>query len=160
MAAILITSQTVQAQAAHTEATAPGIDQPIVRALTRLNPNTQVRVRTGQTIIEGRYNGFNEQGVLLQGASTASPIPLSSIDEMWKRSRSTLQGAIIGGAIGGVLFGAFGALIVSGFCEQPDGCKGDYPTAILFGGAIGAAGGGLLGAGIGALIKRWERIHP
>lgn len=158
--ALLITSHTVQAQAERTDSTAPGIDQPIVRALTRLNPNTQVRVRTASTIIEGSYSGFNEHGLLLQGARIGLPIPLSSIDEMWKRSRSPLQGALIGGAIGGVLVGAFGVLVVAGFCEQPNGCSGDYPTAILFGGAIGAAGGGLIGAGIGSLVKRWERIHP
>lgn len=150
--AILTASVPIQSQAQS--------DLPVVRTLSRLEANTRVRVHTGRTTIEGNYTGFNAQGLLLQGAPVASPIPLESIDEMWKRSRSTLQGAIAGGVTGGILMGAFGALIVSGFCEQPDGCKGDYPTAILFGGAIGAAGGGLLGAGIGALVKRWERIHP
>jgi hypothetical protein len=134
-------------------------DDPFVRTLSRLNPNTRVRIRTGPTIIEGDYAGFSEQGVLLRNAPDASAIPFNSIDEMWKRSRSTLQGAIIGGVIGAVLLGTFGVLLVKGLCETSS-CANDYPTAILFGGGIGGAGGGFLGAGVGALIKRWQRIHP
>ncbi|HUQ20599.1 MAG TPA: hypothetical protein VM099_13375 [Gemmatimonadaceae bacterium] len=158
--AILLASVPIQSQAQGAQTPAPNLELPIVRTLSRLEANTRVRVRTGPTIIEGNYTGFNPQGVALRGASVASPIPLESIDEMWKRSRSTVQGAIAGGVTGAILVGAFGVLVVSGFCEQPDGCRGDYPTAIFFGGAIGAAGGGLLGAGIGSLVKRWERIHP
>jgi hypothetical protein len=158
--AILIIGTPAQSQTDRSQSTIPSADDPLVRTLSRLDPNTRVRVRTGPTIIEGDYTGFSDQGVLLRNAPDASAIPFSSIDEMWKRSRSTLRGAIVGGAFGAVLVGTFGVLLVQGLCESSDGCSNDYPTAALFGGAIGAAGGGILGAGIGALVKRWQRIHP
>lgn len=158
--AILVIGLPAQGQIDPNQSSAPSVNDPFVRTLSRLNPNTRVRIRTGPTIIEGDYTGFSDQGVLLRNAPDASAIPLNSIDEMWKRSRSTLQGALIGGAIGAVIVATLGVALVRGICDSPDGCRDDYPTVILFGGAIGAAGGGLLGAGVGALVNRWQRIHP
>ena len=149
-----------EAQTERLQTSSPGNDDAFIRALSQVPQNTKVRIRTGPTFLEGSYIGFNEQGVLLQSPPTSSPIPFASIDEMWRRTRSSLQGALIGGAIGAVLVGTFGILVVRGFCESSDGCSDDYPTAALFGGAIGAAGGGLLGAGVGLLVMKWKRIHP
>jgi hypothetical protein len=98
--------------------------------------------------------------VILARGDGSTPVPFTTIEEMWKQGRSAGRGALIGAGIGAALVGGFGVFLASALCESSDGCRGDQVGVGLYGAAMGAAGGGLLGAGLGALVRRWVHIYP
>ena len=130
------------------------------RAAQKLNPGRVTRVRTDRETIQGQFSGVSSEGVILARGSGSSPIPFTTIEEMWKQGRSAGTGALIGAGIGGVLVGGFGVFLAGALCDTGDGCRDDKIGVGAYGAVIGAAGGGLIGAGIGALVKRWVRIYP
>jgi hypothetical protein len=137
-------------------------DSAMLAALRALSPQTVVRLRTGRGFpIDGELERVESDTVVMrtQGAQLRK-VPATSVTEVFTRYRQVGRGAIIGGVAGGVVIGLLGIAAVAGFCEQPDGCKNDYPTAFFFGGAIGGSAGALIGAGIGALTFGWRRIFP
>ena len=137
-------------------------DSVMLAALRALSPQTVVRLRTGRGFpVDGQLLRVERDTVVMttDGAQLRK-VPATAVTEVFTRYRQFGRGAIIGGVTGGVVVGLLGIAAVAGFCEQPDGCKGDYPTAFFFGGAIGGSAGALIGAGIGALTFGWRRIFP
>lgn len=129
-------------------------------AVQALDSGSVVRVRTPRLTSRGRLAGSSDNSlVLATPTGTLSPIRFDSIEEIWKQGHYAKRGAIIGGAAGAALLTSFGLLLVSGLCEQADGCSDDYPTVILYGIGIGGGGGALVGGGLGYLAKRWIRVY-
>jgi hypothetical protein len=142
-------------------ATSAGRDSALATVLERLRPRAELRVGMSGFSIEGRLERYAPDTlVLLVSGVDARRLQTASITELLIRRRQTAKGAVVGAVTGGIIFGLLSAAALGAFCEQPSGCKGDYPTVILFGGAAGAGGGALIGAGIGSLTFGWRRIFP
>lgn len=131
------------------------------RAVQRLSPGSELRVRAPNKVVEGLFQGTSAEGVILarDGGGTA-PIPFTTIEEMWKRGRAAGTGALIGAGIGAAVVGGFGVFLAGALCENSNGCGGDQVGVGLTGAAIGGVGGGLIGAIVGAAVTRWVRIYP
>lgn len=132
----------------------------VERAAQRLNPGSPTRVRTRTETIQGQFSTATAESIILARGEATTPVPLTTIEEIWKRGRSAGTGALVGAGIGAVAVGGFGVFLVDALCETGDGCRDDKLGVGAYGAVIGALGGGLLGAGIGALVKRWVRIYP
>ena len=137
-----------------------GRAREVERAAQRLSPGAPARIRTGTETIQGQFSSVTAESVVLARGGATTPIPLTTIEEMWKQGRSAGSGALIGAGIGAVTVGGFGVFLAGALCETGDGCRDDKIGVGAYGAVIGALGGGLLGAGIGALVKRWVRIYP
>jgi hypothetical protein len=136
-------------------------ESELAAALRRVAPQSELRLRTNGYPFEGRFERYERDTLVVTTEGTAlRKVPGKDVTEVFVRSRQTNRGAIIGASTVGVLSGLFGMLLVAGFCEQPDGCHGDYPTMFLLFGAAGAGAGALLGAGIGSLTYGWKRAFP
>ena len=129
-------------------------------SLMPLDTHTRVRVLVGQnSAVEGTFGGSTGDAmVVVRNSGDTTRVALSSVQSMWKESRSPGKGALIGASFAGALGAGFGILLVGGLCENSSGCRGDYLPVATYFGAMGAAGGAVIGGGIGFLVKRWVRI--
>ena len=150
VALMAIAPATVEAQA---------LPDSIPQILEKVDSGSVLRIRAGRVTTRGKFSGMSNDALVLEEASGAqTPIRFNSIDDIWRQGSYWKQGAIVGGVTSAAVLTAFGFLIVNAACEQPDGCKGDYPTVALYAIGIGGVGGGLVGAGLGYLGKRWIPI--
>ena len=147
-----LSAQDVSAPTAH--------DSAVRRALLDIRPQTVLRVRTTGFPKDGRFEGLERDTLLLATDIELRKIPTATINEVYTRYRQVGRGAGIGAATGGVIFGLLGIVAINVFCDSPGGCKSDYPAAIGWFGAVGAAGGALIGSGIGALTFGYRRVFP
>jgi hypothetical protein len=136
-------------------------DSALAAALLRLPSRAHLRVRTSGFPIDGRLERYAGDTLVLDvNGADSRKLPTTAITELLVRHRQTAHGAVVGAATVGIIFGLLGAAAVGAFCEVPSGCKDDYPTAIIFFGAVGAGSGALVGAGIGSLTFGWRRVFP
>ena len=145
------------AQPAHAQMAQPSTAIP--NALDDVRTGTLLRVRAQRQNVEGRYSGLSNDALVLGIDGNTRPIDFDDITDIWKRGSNWKRGAIIGGITGAVLVSAAVVTIGLAACEQPDGCRGDIPTLILFSSLVGGAGGALVGGGLGYLVKRWDKIY-
>lgn len=132
----------------------------IARALQRVDSGAALRVRTSRATTRGMFSGVSDDALVLAGdAGNVTPIRFDAVQDIWKQGNYAKNGAIIGGLTGATLLTSFGLLLVTGLCETGDGCRGDYPTVVLYGIGIGGGAGALVGGGIGYLAKRWIEIY-
>lgn len=132
----------------------------VAKSLEKVSTGAELRVRAGPRISRGLFVGMSDNALVLDaGSGSQIPIRFDAIEEMWKQGSYWKRGAIIGAVTGTVVLTGFGWLLVNVACEQPDGCKADYPTVVLYSIALGGGSGGLVGAGLGYMAKRWIRIY-
>lgn len=117
-----------------------------------------VRLRGRGVEATGRLLALTAGVATLQTETGNRTAALASVDSIWVRGHATRTGAIVGAAVGSVLFGAFVAAVAAGLCETD--CDNEGLKGAVVGGVLGAAGGGLLGAGIGILIPKWRLRFP
>jgi hypothetical protein len=114
----------------------------------------RIEDRAGQRV-SGIFAGLGDGGLAVTTSTGLATIPLTEIQGIWIRRRSTAIGAIAGGAVGvglGVLYG----LAAAGLCE----CETSSAGAAALGGLLAGAGGAVVGGAIGAAIPRWSRKWP
>jgi hypothetical protein len=132
----------------------------IPAVLEKIDSGALLRVRAAKTTTRGRFSGMSDDALVLATASGSQvPIRFQAVDEIFRQGSYWKQGAIIGAVTGTAVLTGFGWLLVNVACEQPDGCKNDYSTVVLYSVLLGGGGGGLVGAGLGYLAKRWIRIY-
>ena len=130
-------------------------------AIVALLPQATVRASAAGVLVEGRFPQMQRDTLWLNTSKTGMvPVPVRYVDSLWTRERSFLRGALIGGAVGGVVVSGFFLFLVKGLCESVKGCSDDYPLAIGYGVVIGGGSGALIGTGIGGLVRRWQRRYP
>ena len=130
------------------------------KALEKVSTGADLRVRAGPRTTRGLFVGMSDNALVLDvGSGSQVPIRFDVVNEMYKQGSYWKRGAIIGAVTGTVVLTGFGWLLVNVACEQPDGCKQDYSTVVLYSIAVGGGGGGLVGAGLGYIAKRWIRIY-
>jgi hypothetical protein len=127
--------------------------------LGRLKPDQRVRIelRTRE-LVEGRLEGSHGDTLVVGSLEGPRLVPLSTIQRLWVRGRSTWRfgkgGAIVGGTLGALVsFWATGA---------SDAMTGDSMNgaeaivSFVAGGVIGGLYVGLPGAIIGRTVPRWD----
>jgi hypothetical protein len=146
---------------AQSESQAPITQRDSVsQAVQSVDSGSILRVRTSRLTTRGTLAGSSDNALVLATPSgTLAPIRFDAIEEVWKQGHYAKRGAIIGGVTGATLLTTFGLLLISGLCEQVDGCSNDYPTVALYGIGIGGGGGALVGGGLGYLAKRWIKVY-
>ena len=120
--------------------------------------SSMVRMRIRGTEMTGKLIALTSGVATLSTESGNQTATLAAVDSIWVKGSAVKNGALIGGAVGAVLFGTFLALAVDAFCEFD--CDGEWVGGAVVGGGLGFLGGGLLGAGIGALIPKWRLRFP
>ena len=132
----------------------------IPAALQKVDSGALLRVRSQRQTSRGNFVGVGSDAFVLESEDgTPTPIRFTGITDIWKQGNSWKRGAIIGGVTGSAILSTFGFLLLNAACEQPDGCKNDRATVILYGIGIGGTTGALVGGGLGYLAKRWIRIY-
>ncbi|HEX6573524.1 MAG TPA: hypothetical protein VF042_01020 [Gemmatimonadaceae bacterium] len=129
-------------------------------ALERLDSGAVLRVRAGRQTLRGDYLGMSNQGLALgleNGEQRA--ILFNDVNDIWRQGNYWKRGAIIGGVTGTAILTGFGFVLLNVACEQPDGCKNDRPTVVLYSLLLGGGTGALVGGGLGYFAKRWIRIY-
>jgi len=125
-------------------------------------PGDRILIEAGEMgKIEGQLEGILRDTLFLATAAGRAQVPFSSVDRLWVEGRSTWKyargGALLGGILGGVVFGAFAPLINS----QDDSGTGEPFTAsdevgaILLGGLLGGLAVGGAGAIVGTAVPTW-----
>jgi hypothetical protein len=131
----------------------------IPQILQRIDSGSVLRVRAGRMTTRGRFSGMSDDAIVLEQVSgSQTPIRFTAINDIWKQGTYWKQGAIIGAVTGTAVLTGFGWVLVRVSCEQPDGCRNDYRTVVLYSILLGGGGGGLVGAGLGYVAKRWIPI--
>jgi len=136
------------------------LDSVLRRELAR---SSLVRMRDEGARTSGKLVGISAGVATLETAAGSRSVPLAGVDSVWARRRATGVGALVGGGVGAIVVGIFGATTFTSavVCDGTASCAtGDRVKLGLMGGVVGALAGGLVGAGIGALIPRWHRIYP
>ncbi len=104
---------------------------------------------------EGRVLEVTPTEIILSPEPQPIRIAATSIDTVWTRGHSALQGGIVGG----LLLVALGAVVGASIGEPSgDDYNPGFQALVLGGG--GLLGGGLLGALVGSGIPRWSRQYP
>lgn len=126
-------------------------------AITALHAGQQIRLTTaGRGRLVGRAGAADGDSLDLAQDDAVRRIPIPAIDTLWVRGGSGVTGAIVGGAIVGVL-GAIAVVAAAGACEYDCGST----TVQAAGGfVLGAVVGVPLGALIGGRFPRWKRAYP
>jgi hypothetical protein len=144
-----------------------GIHPNVARAQAPASPRDSavMRLRTGQQIrlsvtglgrLAGRAGVPAGDSLDLAQDDAVRRISISAVDSLWVRGGSGVAGAIVGGAVLGVL-GALATTAAAGACEYDCGSTG---AQLLGGFVIGAAVGVPLGALIGGRFPKWKRAFP
>jgi hypothetical protein len=104
---------------------------------------------------DGRVLEVTPTEIVLSPDPRPIRVSATSIDTVWTRGHSALQGGIAGA----LLLGALGAVVGASI---GDSSVDDYNPGFqaLVAGGAGVLGGGLLGAFIGSSIPRWHRKFP
>jgi len=127
----------------------------VARALPGLERGQRVRIRVnGDGLVEGLVLGSSERLVTIRSAGAATAIPAAVVDSLWVRSTHAGRGALIGGAVLGLGFGALGATVC------PRECDVSSATAFERGGLIGIVLGGAIGATVGLTAPSWRLRVP
>jgi hypothetical protein len=124
-----------------------------------IDPDQLVRVRTRQHGLHvGRLAGVTSDSLLLRPQRGSSAVEIAAISELWVRGTATREGAMIGGAVGGVLGAAFLSWFSVAMCDAAECSVEGTATAVgLFGGAVVGA---ISGAVLGAMSGKWHRRFP
>ena len=134
----------------------PRLDHERQEAIQSLKDSQWVRLAgTGLGRQDGRVIDVTATEIVLSPEPQPIRVPATSVDTVWTRGHSALQG----GLVGGLLLGAVGA-VVGATAGDPTG--DDYNPgfwALVLGGG-GLVGGGALGAVVGLGIPRWHRQYP
>ncbi len=118
------------------------------KALARVPPGSPLRIAApdfGRPV--GVVHLLDEGALHLRTEGGTAVIPLSAIDTLWVRDRSTRRGFLVGALLG--------TAVVAGVCiETFDECGlfPGIPVAPLVLGGFGAVAG--------HLIRRWDRWYP
>jgi hypothetical protein len=122
--------------------------------LTGVRTGQVVRIRTPQgQILEGRFSRSPARDAKLQLDDHDLPLTDTAIDSLWVRGNRGMTGALIGG----VVFGAAGAVVGYWACNidtEGQGCDDTGKVAGLS--MVGVAVGAGLGALIGSTIGTWR----
>lgn len=143
----------------------PADSAAIVRgAIMKLHPQSGVRVRSRESVTDGRFAGSAGDTLWIAHAGGHSiGVPIAQIDRIWSRQRNGALGALAGGVLGALFVGAYGSLVddvVGGLCN-PDYCeKTDGGSSAAAGAIVGGLGGGVVGFIIGRTTSRWQSRHP
>ena len=104
---------------------------------------------------DGRLLDVTPSEIVLSPGSEPIRVPATSIDTVWTRGHSALQGGIAGG----LLLGALGAIMgLTAGDPGGDDYNPGFWGLVLGGGGI--VGGGVVGALVGLGIPRWRRQLP
>ena len=138
---------------------AQDITQRRAELLQQVPAGTELRVQVGGERNIGRLVRVGSDTLFLSFGA----VPIASLEDVWLRQRATRKGLRIGataGAIGGLAYGAFLALLFEAFCETDCEDYGFAEAALITGaiGALGMVGGGALGAAIGASLPEWVSL--
>jgi len=127
----------------------------VARALPGLERGQRVRIRVnGDGLKEGVVLGSSERLVTIRRAGAATAIPAAGVDSLWVRGTHAGRGALIGGAVLGLGFGALGATVC------PSECDVSSATGFERGGLIGFVLGGAIGAIVGLTVHSWRLRVP
>ena len=125
------------------------------QALSRLADGQRVRIRAGGIgWVDGRVVSRSPMLVTVRSESSTVEVPAARIDSLWTHGTRAGKGALIGGAVGALSFGAIAAMICPRECDASSG------TAAVGAGAFGAVLGGAVGAVIGAIVPHWRLRIP
>src|SRR5687767_8720126 len=133
-------------------------------AIQRLSPQSHIRARSGDSVIEGRLRGISRDTLwITQFESPEAGLPLRNVDAIWTRENSIARGALGGGLLGalflGALVGAVESSLDKAFCEPVD-CTKTSGSSVAVAAAVGGFGGAVVGMLIGRNIKRWQSRYP
>ncbi|HYT05557.1 MAG TPA: hypothetical protein VEM13_11840 [Gemmatimonadales bacterium] len=125
-------------------------------ALARLGVGQRVRVHgSGVGRVEGWVVSSSSALVTLHTDGSSIEVPAPGVDSLWVRGGTHAgTGALIGGVVGGLSLGAFGAMICPGECDISSG------AALVRGGVVGAVIGSAFGALIGVAFPKWQLRVP
>ena len=102
---------------------------------------------------EGRLLTQGQSELVLTGGSGPVRVPVTTVDSLWTRRRSTGVGALVGA----ILFGGLGALAATSSALEENAGSARSTVALA---GIGALAGSLIGAVIGHGIPTWQRRYP
>ncbi len=115
-------------------------------------PGTRLRVQMGQVEIAGIFRSADARVLLLQerGAPEPTPIPLESIERMWRARGNHWK---LGAAAGAVV-GFLGGRAWQSSIREGRSLEGPEHVLSFAGAVLGGAGGGA----IGYLILKWAEV--
>lgn len=128
------------------------------RAIDAIRPNTLVRIETTGIHI-GPLLSKSADSVLLGKSDGPKRLAIVDIRTVAESRRNVKRGAIVGGIIGGIGFGAIGLLSGGAICKTSD-CKTTHLGGLVAGGLLGLIGGSLGGAAAGFMQHGWRFLYP
>ena len=132
----------------------------ITTALWAACPGAEVRVAAAADSVRGYCGPIEDGRLVVRHRTDEWRIPLTQIDSVWVRQRTTGTGVRRGALWGAVALGGFGLWVGHGLCESPSGCGSDAMQVAGVGALLGALGGLLIGGFIGHTVSVWDRRYP
>jgi hypothetical protein len=129
------------------------------RAIDAVRPNTLLRIET-TGIHTGRLLSKSPDSLLLGGSDGPKQLAIVDIRTVAESRRNVRRGAVVGGIIGGIGFGAIGLLSGGAICKTGDDCKTTRLGGLAAGGLAGLIGGSLGGAAAGYMQHGWRLLYP
>ena len=129
------------------------------RVIDAVRPNTLLRIET-TGIHTGPLLGKSADSVLLGESGAPTQLAIVDIRTVAESRRHVRQGAIVGGVIGGIGFGAVGLISGGAVCKTNNDCKTTHLGGLVAGGLFGLIGGSLGGAAAGYMQRGWRFLYP
>ena len=134
------------------------VNPDLRRAIDAIPPNTLLRIET-TGIHTGPLLSKSADTVLLGESDGPKRLAIADIRTVAESRRNVKRGAIVGGIIGGIGFGAIGLLSGGAICKTSD-CKTTHLGGLVAGGLLGLIGGSLGGAAAGFMQHGWRFLYP
>jgi hypothetical protein len=128
------------------------------RAVDAIRPNTLLRIET-TGIHTGPLLSKSADSVLLGESGGPKQLAIADIRTIAESRRHVRQGAIVGGIIGGIGFGALGLLSGGAVCDSDAPCKTTHLGGLVAGGLLGLIAGSVGGAAAGFMQHGWRFLY-
>jgi hypothetical protein len=129
------------------------------RAIDAIRPNTLLRIET-TGVHTGRLLSKSADSLLLGESGGSKQLAIVDIRTVAESRRNVRRGAIVGGIIGAIGFGAIGLLSGGAICKTENDCKTTPLGGLAAGGLLGLIGGSLGGAAAGYMQHGWRFLYP
>lgn len=130
-----------------------GADPKLYNVVTTIMPGRPIRLGLyREEEFTGHFVSNTADSLTLDLDAGTRALPLSAVNRLWVRGKSTGPGFLIGAAVGSV------SLAVLGAASANEGSGADAGSTFVFG-LMGAAMGGFVGSMVGLAIPRWRMSY-